>query len=246
MKARIAICILFLSVVFSACKKSSSSNVTLVKTMLNAPVGGPDVTDTFFYNSQNWVTSIKGSDGSKATFTYSGSIVTEMQYNSGGTLINTYTGYLNPQSLVDSLIHYNNSSSVYTYFKYTYDANGYPTVTTRYGNTNISNSIFTYGIHSGNIDSIVASQPVGGFLQTSTTNAFATDYTNSIGNANMGQPYLGKSSTNVIASSITFSNSNNSTTTTNYTYTYDVTGRIASQATRVGAILTSTQSYTYY
>ena len=111
MKAKFSIYILIIAFAFSACKKSNTT-VTLVKTRTSSAV-----TDTFYYDSQHWITAIKGSDGSSTTFTKSGSTIIQLEYTSSNVLTHTTTFYLNAQSLVDSSVIFNNLSNVHVYVK---------------------------------------------------------------------------------------------------------------------------------
>jgi hypothetical protein len=133
------------------------------------------VTDTYNYDSQGRLTSISSSDGSVESFSYSGNIITHVNFGY------TWTYKLNAQGYIDSVA---GQSGIFTESR-TYDASGHQLTEDGSGYN------YTY---SWSDDNMTTTDEAG----TNTTYTYLTA-PNSIGNANSGRSFFGKDSKNLQA-----------------------------------------------
>jgi hypothetical protein len=168
------------------------------------------ITDTYVYDSMGRAVSITSSDDTE-TYSYSGNTITHVFFGY------TTNSKVNTQGYIDSTA---GQSGTYDVF-YTYDSEGHLLST-----SNVSyNHTYTW---SG--DNMTGSSVFG----TNDTYTYLSG-TNTIGNANKGEAFLGKDSKNLVATKVSSGSSYT------YSYTYDSQNRVASMSD--GNI---TESFTYY
>ncbi len=189
--------------------------------------------DTFFYDSSARCIKQAASDGSYVSYVYSSGLVTRYHFNAGQTIASDTTIYtLNSQGYVSS----DGTDS------YTYDSAGYQTSRTLQPG-GIGPLNFTDVWRNENLDSLhYETQPTGFFWAYT----YFTDKINTIGNDNAGFGIWGKSSKNLLSSSVyKFAGS---ISTNDFTYEFDANNRVTkltqtATGSGTGSIVVS---YTYY
>ncbi|MDB5226428.1 MAG: hypothetical protein JWN78_621 [Bacteroidota bacterium] len=240
----------------TGCKKTDSTNTTVtptgakLKTVTMLPSGS---VTTFYYDSLNRISKVTTSGTVfYQSFVYKGSD-SVIVFSSNGT----DSGSVNAYKLNGVGLAVNNTSSAGpTTFTYTYDVNGFQTYST--ANTVAGSSADTFLISGNNITEHRGS--TSNVLTTNTIRVkqvytFLTDKTNTIGNANKGMSFLGKSSSNLInteayhysSTTIIPPSTTTSDETYNYTYEYDSNSRVTKRTqTAVSTGTPIVENYTYY
>jgi hypothetical protein len=235
--------IAIISIAFSACKKKNDETpavpklkTSIIPDVLNAEVD----TATYSYNSDGTVLQIATPAGAKHLFSYNGNMVTDISYDNAGGVSETSTYYLNTQGMADSMVE---GISSYRY-RYIYDVNGFKTIQKFYGPSNSLAGIINYTNDGSNISDVYYVDGVGN-VTTTFHYTFYTDKLNTVGNANKGMSFLGKSSKNTTNVSTLTTGGNTSISTSSSTY--DSQGRVTSTSFySAGGSLFATNTYSYY
>jgi hypothetical protein len=197
----------------------------------------------YTYNTDGTVSQIEVSNGTKFTYYYGASTVTQTEYDGFGAVQGTYTYYLNSAGLADSAQIVRGTN--YSYETYQYDADKRRTEYRHYDQAHGLNSIYTFTVTGGNTTYAVIKDKNSTTLQ-STMYTYDMNHKNTVGNDNTGQSFLGKSSSNVIES-FTTNHVTTGTQSRTYTVTYDGDNKVTNATIKdAGGNTTGTESYTYY
>lgn len=230
---RYILCLLVFSVlIFTGCKKDKSTTaIPKLKREIRVVLPSPLEIDTadYTYNAKGDVIEITHTFGKgREVFTYSGSTVTLIYFNSLGTATNVSVYYLNSLGLADSLSY---DSGNYTY-SYKYNAGGFKTEEIEYSLGTLS-TVNTYVNNNQNTTTWFRQFP--GNPVITYTYFYDLQQSNTLDNANKGKSFLGKFSTNAL---IGF-------TANARTNSYDTEGRIVRTYWVSGTDLLSNY-YEYY
>ncbi len=230
-------------VVISACKKSTLFSGAKIYQLNNfSPVGG-GYSETFTYNTNGTVATMVKNNGIKQEAYYQGDTVTIATLNGLGQTTNATSYVLNSSGYATAwqgeLVDRNNSGG------YTYDANGMFTQATTYANHVLAN---TDNYTNNSAKNAVEIQHVN--VANGTTYdyfTFLTSNANTIGVQNMGQYYLGVSSTNLISTDVQINQNGDTTDIISYRYRYNGSAYVDTMVSyhRNGALADSI-TYTYY
>ena len=232
--------LLSLLIVFSACDKSEDvepgNNIPLIKTITYYSDGVFWYSKTFEYNQSGKLTKETYDDETYYTYSYETGKIIKKKYNKESSLTSTDTLLLNKEGL---LISEGKTT-------YEYDTNGYLVKSTAPFEPPSNYFITSYKISNGNIaQKTISYSPV---IKKGTYKYLADK--NTIGNENMGKPWLGKQDKNLPSEDYWVSTVEYQTWESTMYYTYEmdsenrVTKKTGNQDTRDGREYYIT--YTYY
>jgi len=248
MKIKLAVLLVAFVLVISACKKNGVFSGSKIYT-LNDYSPGAGYSETFTYNSSNGsIATLVRNDGQKFIYYYSGDTVTAAQVNGLGQTTSSVEYYTNSSGYADSsqgqLIAQHNSNA------YTYDVNGMYTQVKTYVN-HVLNSTDNYTNNSAK--NLVEVQHINASnVSTYDYYTYFTSNNNTIGVQNMGQYYLGVSSTNLIETDVQINSALDTTDIITYRYRYDGSGNVDTMVAyhtyhnNLYGTLADSVTYTYY
>ena len=215
--------ILTVSLVFLACKKSSSDPNPVNPGAVNAKIKTQTTSSgmrTFSYDAQGRVTLITKSDGSKIEYTYSPGVMTRKYLDPGGVLQSTETEELNADGFSTRTTYSNNPNTEDLYF-YNPDKTLAKMIIKNGANT----TNFDYFWSNGNHDSTRLSNS-SSVWQYTTITTFYTDKPNVLSDAAYGEQLWGKNSKNLSKSSFNRYPGGFETPESVNTYEFDEQGRV--------------------
>ena len=241
MKTKVVVLLLASLLVISACKKAGIFTGSKIYTLNNYTAG---YKETFTYNSSDGsIATLVRNDGVKIVYYYSGDTVTAAQVNGIGQTTNATTYIKNSSGYADSaqgefISQYNSNA-------YTYDANGMWT------------GVKSYVHHAHTTSDTYTNNSAKNLVEVQHTNSSNTstyDYytyylsnNNTVGVQNMGQYYLGVSSTNLVQTDIVIGAALDTTDIITYRYRYDGSGNVDTLvAYHRNGTLADSITYTYY
>ncbi len=240
----VAIPLLFVS----ACKKEETKQVfnpltTRVKTISNNTAG---TTETYTYDSENRVTLIQNSNGSKTEFDYNGDTLTQTNFDNTGAVLNMEVILLDSFGLASNSVTTDPAGNILSFHQYYFNSNQEKTDKNDYNNAYIQTGKYEWRWSDGNLVQYSI------YDSTVTTKVYDTYYwyydpaTTSVGNINKGQKFWGADSKYLmrkyIQNSYLYGNS-----LFTFEYTLDELQRLTSMKTyNYQGQLENTITYTYY
>ena len=256
------IALLSMIILVSSCKKNNDSGSNdlsssmLIKRMAYTDTTGQHygTSESFQYNSLGRISQMlydmpQWMDSVLHIFKYYPSKVNVEYFYTNHFKGGRYTYYLNADGLAvaDTEITYNQNGDSTISFTYTfiYDQNGYMVEKKIFMGGDTSRWISeNYQIVNGNVVSTVFDRADWGSSLTETYEYYPNTG-NTLGNANTGRMFLGKSSTNLMKSSLT---QYNPPQTAKYTYSIDARNRVVQEFIRGNGYLIGSENLicTYY
>jgi len=253
---------LTLIILVSSCKKNNENQTPVnpasahLKSMVFTDTTGKYISSmSFQYDSQGKVTQMifdnpPDIDSLIYKYEYYSTMVIEKIFYRNNNKYGRNTYYLNSDGLataeIDIGYNQNGDSSVAQNVTYKYNIEGYmlEKKSYLYGDTATWGS-YNWQIMNDNITSMKLSLSLWGGGSVTENYEYFPNSVNTLGNTNDGKMFLGKSSTNLIKSSVTNNTTPKSGT---YSYTFDATKRVIQEFIRGNGLTTSTVNLTctYY
>ena len=262
MKSLTLFAFLILIILVCSCKKNNDNQTPVnpasshIKSMIFTDTTGKYFSSmSFQYDSQGKVTQMiidnpPDNDSLNYKYEYYSTMVIEKIFYRNNVKYGRTVYYLNSDGLAisetDMGYNQNGDSSVAQTVTYKYNTDGYMLEKKSYlfGDTATWFS-YNWQIQNGNNASMVLSLSAWGGGSVTENYEYYLNTTNTLGNTNTGKMFLGKSSTNLIKSSVTNNTTPKSGT---YTYNFDSMNRVTKEFIRGDGLMTSTVNltYTYY
>jgi hypothetical protein len=253
---------LTLIVLVCSCKKNNDNQTpvnpasSLIKSMIFTDTTGKYIASmSFQYDSQGKIIQMifdnpPDIDSLIYKYEYYPSMVIEKIFYRNNDKYGRTVYYLNSDGLAisetDMGYNQNGDSSVGQTVTYKYNTDGYmlEKKSYLYGDTATWIS-YNWQIMNGNITSMELSLSLWGGGSVTESYEYIPNSVNTLGNTNAGKMFLGKSSTNLIKSSITNNTTPKSGT---YSYAFDSMNRVIQEFIRGDGLMTSTVNltFTYY
>jgi hypothetical protein len=240
---KIAVVLVALFVIISACKKTNSFSGAKVYQLNNfSPVGG-GYSETFTYNASGDVATMVKNNGIKQSVYYQGDTVTVATLNGLGQTTSAIEYILNGSGYAitwqGEFVDRNNSGG------FAYDGNGMLTQATTYANHTLAN---TDNYTNNSAKNAVEIQHVN--VANGTTYdyfTFLTSNNNTIGVQDFGQYYLGVSSSNLISTDVQINQAGDTTDIISYRYRYNGSAYVDTMVSyHRNGLLADSITYTYY
>lgn len=195
-------------------------------------------TRTYTYNSNKQIKSIVSSLSNWSnTYEYT---ATEIREVNDQIFEKHYSTYFLKDGLVDSAV----TDDEFARHKYYYDNNSYLIKAITYDELDEITEIVSYTISNGNIVLVEIKDENDVIVRSFSFSEFDSAHNNTIGNANKGTPFLGKSSVH-LAKKIA-ENDGGATSEITLVPVYDASGRIIKVTEYVDSVYEGDQIYTYY
>ena len=229
----------FILCVFPGCKKRKNAPPIVYK--LKSRTSATDF-QYYTYDSEGRILMDSLLNDKLVYSYYSGKVIVyEYPSNIYSQTIVTY--YLDNRSLADTAVLVYTSSKDYYGYKFYYDQNNCLIKTIGYDSSNAITLVDSGIITDGNLTASVQFEGPTRIYYSTITLTYDQAHFNTIGNENLGMPFLGTSDRNVRTA--LRDSEGNTNEIDQYAYTYDANNRIASR-TIIAAATSKNDTFTYY